>query len=70
METRANSPTDKILKGILHLCEKLLLFKKELRDIVGCKEKNNLTLEIFSKCLFQINNQENILPQNFDGSEE
>lgn len=44
LETRAYSSSDKILIGILHLCEKLLLFKKELRDVVGNKENNNLAL--------------------------
>jgi len=46
--------TDKIFTGLLQLCEKLLIVKPSLKEVVGAKDKHNLVEEIFTTCLFDI----------------
>ena len=45
---------DKTFIGLLHLCEKILLVKPELKAVVGGKNDCNLVEEVFNVCLFHI----------------
>jgi len=55
VETRDNlHQTDKIFIGLLHLCEKILNVKPHLRELVGAKDKHNLVKELFTTCLYDL----------------
>jgi len=51
---------DRILIGLLNLCDKLLIVKPNLRDIVGAKEGLNLPKELFEVCLFHVHEKESM----------
>ncbi|EAR94410.2 ubiquitin carboxy-terminal hydrolase (macronuclear) [Tetrahymena thermophila SB210] len=63
-ETRTHTRNDKILIGILNLCDRILSFKEELKVEVGSPEGSNLVKEIFHKCLFDL--QDHHLIENED----
>ncbi|KRW99755.1 Armadillo-type fold [Pseudocohnilembus persalinus] len=68
-EQRTAGQEDKILNGLLNLLEKLLASKKDIRQKVGLQSQDNLVSEIFTKCLFDVNDRENITDdemQNYD----
>ena len=51
---------DRILIGLLSLCEKLLVVRPQLRDFVGAKEGLNLPKELFEVCLFHVHEKESM----------
>ena len=46
--------TDKVLMGLLNLCEKILSVQPNLRDFLGSQGQNNLVEEILYTCLFDV----------------
>ena len=54
-EGRTYPTTDKIMKGLLNLCENIIKVAPNLKEKVGDPKNENLVLEIFGKCLFDIN---------------
>jgi len=52
-EERINTVNDKILIGLLNLCDRILVIYPNLKNDIG---KKNFVMEIFSKCLFDVSN--------------
>ena len=50
--------TDKILTGLLNLCDKILIVDTKLRDSVGAVDNYDLVREVFNVCLFYVHEKE------------
>jgi hypothetical protein len=53
-ETRIYTYNDKILIGLINLCDMILSVKHDIKESVGKPNSENLVVEVFSKLLFDL----------------
>ena len=58
------SKNDKVLIGLLNLCDRIFSYNPKLKELVGQREKDNFVMEVFARCLFDIEEQEDLNEEN------
>ena len=59
-ETNIGTKNDKILIGLLNLCDRIFSFNEDIKKEAGDKTKQYFVMEVFSKCLFDISAPEDL----------
>ena len=57
IETRRNTKTDSLLVGLLNLIKRIIKIKPDLKEIAADPKTNNLVIELFKNCLFDLDDR-------------